>query len=179
MNVTLSSFSQVRGEVRGYWECRVLTPALLWAFPALSKAGSQITYLNEDIGYGRPSFWPAAVSEPLNTEMPTHSDHPGLRSLKDEADRCWDMAFDQMTERGEWLRLMGAHKHMAFTLFMPFQEIPFALRIETKIETFENLLNELCGENQYPETRLLGYSLCNQTIYQPKIPAPEWVLNRL
>jgi hypothetical protein len=180
MNVTLSSLSEVRGEVRGYWECRVLSPALLWAFPALSRARCQIDYVHEELEISRPSFWPAGVKEaPLNVEMPTHSDHPGLRSLKDEADRCWDVAYGQMKDRGEWLRLMGAAPCMANTLLTPFQEIEFVLRCENTCTKFEHLLDELTHENQYPETRLLGYSLCKNTIYRPKITAPEWVLNRL
>lgn len=180
MDVQLSSLSTVRGEVRGYWECRVLSPALLWAFPALSRAKCTLEYNFDTSETDRPSFWPAAVKDaPLNTEMPTHSDHPGLRSLRDEADRCWDMAYEQMQDRGEWLRLMGAAPCMADTLILPFQEIHFVLRYEGKIENFETLLTDLTDETQFPETRLLGYALCNQTIYQPKTPAPEWVLQRL
>jgi hypothetical protein len=89
------------------------------------------------------------------------------------------MAYEQMQDRGEWLRLMGAAPCMADTLILPFQEIHFVLRYEGKIENFETLLTDLTDETQFPETRLLGYALCNQTIYQPKTPAPEWVLQRL
>jgi hypothetical protein len=79
MNVTLSSFSELHGEVRGYWECRVLAPALLWAFPALSRASCKIDYREGSLETNRPSFWPAALKDaPLNVEMPSHSDHPGL-----------------------------------------------------------------------------------------------------
>ena len=180
MKVTISHFSEVRGEVRGYWECRVLSPALLWAFPALSRARCQIDYVHEDLDTSRPSFWPAAVKDaPLDTEMPTHSDHPGLRSLRDEADRCWDMAFEQMNDRGEWLRLMGAAPCMAKTLLLPFQEIEFVLRFENTKEKFDELIAELVVGNQYPETRLLGYSLCLETPYHPKTPMPEWALKLL
>jgi len=180
MQVTCTHLSSVRGEVRGYWECRVLSPALLWALPALTRARCQVDYVHEEFVASRPSFWPAAVKDaPLDVEMPTHSDHPGLRSLRDEANRCWDMAFEQMEGRGEWLRLMGAAPCMANALLLPFQEIEFVLRFENTEQKFEELLNELCNPNGYPETRLLGYSLCNQTIYQPKTPAPEWVLKLL
>jgi len=180
MKVTLSSLSTVRGEVRGYWECRVLSPALLWAFPALSRARCRIDYVPEGFENGRPSFWPAAIKDaPLDLEMPTHSQHSGLRSLRDEADRCWDMAYNQMYDRGQWLRLMGAAPCMSNMLLLPFQEIEFVLRFENTEQKFEELLNELCNPNGDPETRLFGYSLCNQTIYQPKNPAPEWVLQRL
>jgi hypothetical protein len=180
MNVNLHSFNEVRGEVRGYWECRVLSPALLWAFPAFSRAGCLIDIARGfkalELGPSRPSFWPAAVKDaPLNVEMPSHTDQQGLRSLKDEADRCWYMAYDQMKERGEWLRLMGAAPCMSNMLLMPFQAVQFTLRFEDTAGKFEDLLNELTNEDQYPEIRLLGYMLCDKTPYQPKTPTPDWV----
>jgi hypothetical protein len=176
MNVTLSSFSEVHGEVRGYWECRVLASALLWAFPALSRGNCTIEYKESPLQTNRPSFWPAGVNgAPLNVEMPSHSDFPGMRSLRDEANMSWDKAFVQMQERGEWMRLMGAAPCMADTLLLPFQELHFVLRFEGKPEKFRELVDALTAESQYPETRLFGYGLIHPTPYNPKITAPGWV----
>ena len=180
MNVTLSSFSELHGEVRGYWECRVLASALLWAFPALSRASCTIDYREGSLETNRPSFWPASLKDaPLNVEMPSHSDHPGLPSLRDEANRSWDKAFVQMQERGEWLRLMGAAPCMADTLLLPFQETSFVLRFEGKTEKFKDLVDGLTAESQYPETRLFGYALNHSTPYPPKITVPGWVMRLL
>ena len=179
MHVSLSSFSELHGEVRGYWDCRILAPALLWAFPALSRAKCTMDYRDGPPATNRPSFWPAAVKDrPLDIEMPTHSD-AGLRSLKDEANLSWDKAFLQMQERGEWLRLMGAAPCMADTLLLPFQEIDFLLRFEGRNEIFQEMADALTAEFQYPETRLFGYSLIAPTPFQPKIEMPGWVSGRL
>jgi len=174
MDVTLSSLSEVRGEVRIWWECRVLAPAFLWAVPALSRAGCLIQYTHEELKTNRPSFWPAALKDgPLDLEMPSHSDQPGMRSLKDEANRCWDMAFQQMKDRGEWLRLMGADASMANTLLMPFLEIDVVIRYEGSSYKLQEMLEELAS-SRFPETRLLGFRLAKDLSY-PKILAPGWV----
>lgn len=179
MDVSLSSLSEVRGEVRIWWECRVLAPALLWAVPALTRAGCLVQFTHEELKTNRPSFWPAGLKEgPLDVEMPSHTDHPGLRSLKDEANRCWDMAFQQMKDRGEWLRLMGADRCMDNTLLMPFQELTVSIRYEGSSYKLQELLEELVT-NRFPETRLLGYKLADKTPYDTKTPAPGWVQNLL
>lgn len=173
MDVTLSSLSEVRGEVRIWWECRVLAPAFLWAVPALSRAGCLIEYTHEEFSTVRPSFWPAALKDgPLDLEMPSHTDQPGMRSLKDEANRCWDMAFDQMEARGEWLRLMGAARCMANTLLLPFQEITATIRFEGAEYKLHAMFSQI-NESQFPETRLLGFKLAKDLPY-PKILAPGW-----
>jgi hypothetical protein len=176
MKVILSSFSELHGEARGYWECQVLAPALLRAFPALSRAKCTIDYSEGPMQTNRPSFWPAALKNPpLNVEMPSHTDFPGMRSLRDEANLGWDKAFVQMNERGEWLRLMGADQCMADTLLLPFQELHFVLRFEGLAENFRDMVDTLTSECQYPETRLFGYGLIDPTPYQPKVPIPGWV----
>jgi hypothetical protein len=145
--------------------------------PALTRAGCLINFPDEEIQTNRPAFWPAAVKDvPLNVEMPTHSDHPGLPSLRDEANRCWDMAFQQMQDRGEWLRLMGAARCMADTLLLPFLEVGLTIRYEGPSNKLQAMLDEL-AESKFPETRLLAYKLADKTPYDPKTPAPGWVQN--
>jgi hypothetical protein len=142
----------------------------------MSRARCFFDYTEDNDDLNRPAFWPAAVKDaPLDVGMPTHSDHPGLRSLKDEANRCWDMALQQMQDRGEWLRLMGAAPCMAQTLMLPFRELSFALRYEGKTETLVDMLSELTHPSQFPETRLFGYKLSENTPYTPKTPMPGWV----
>jgi len=180
MDVTLSSYASGKGEVSANWECGVLSPALLWAFPVLSKAGCVIEYYPfGTVEICRPSFWPASIKNgPLDTEMPTHSDQ-GLRSLRDEANRCWDMAFNQMIERGEWLRLMGADQCMELSLLTPFIDILFSLKFQGSDETFQTLLDDLTEDKNFPETRLFGYLLCKNTAFRPLTEVPEWVLKLL
>jgi hypothetical protein len=173
MDVTILSLSEVRGEVRIWWECRVLAPAFLWVVPTLSRAGCLIEYIHEEFSTVRPSFWPASLKDgPLDLEMPSHTDQPGMRSLKDEANRCWDMAFEQMEARGEWLRLMGAARCMANTLLMPFQELTVMIRFENDKDTLETMLLAI-DETPFPETRLLGFKLAKDLNYNKPI-VPGW-----
>ena len=180
MKVTLSRFLEAGSKVTATWECRVLAPALLWAVQALSTAKCAIEIADNPVRTlpvtGYPSFWPAGLKEtPLDTEIPSHSDHPGLRSLKDEAVRCWEMSLTQMNDRGEWLKLLGAHPCMIRTLQLPFQLLVCKISYKGSRTVLRKMLGELTKGDQFPETRLLGFHLGNNKYLPAPNTVPDWV----
>jgi hypothetical protein len=157
------------------WEGGVSVPALLWALPAILDRYGRVDY---DLTKGvpvQPSFWAASVKDgPLDIEMPTHSE-AGLRSLRDEAARAWDMALHQMEDRSDWLRLMGAARIISDSLFLPFTQLGVTIWVPK--DNLETLFTDLI-QSPFPETRLMGYLLARDT--KVKLPEPpEWIRQRL
>jgi hypothetical protein len=179
MKVILHSFTQKLDEVNAFWECRVRIPALFWAIPALTKAKVKVEFVENKHSVEHPYFWPKISDDgKCNTELSTQPIND-LPSFQEEAIRCWNTAYNEILEVNNWLSMLGTDPIMCETLKMPFYRKRVLLRFTGTQETFETLINELCKETEFPETRLLGYLLCNKTIYKPITPAPRWVLQYL
>lgn len=135
--------------------CSVRT--LLALLDHVNQFGGMVTWAFADSNEAWPLFWPAATAGadiPMESRSDSH-----LRSMRDEAVRCWDGALSEMTKKRDWLRMLGAHDCVADQLFLPFRGVDAVITIPNFVNEFLAATTEarLC-----PDLRVLGYRLIGQ-----------------
>jgi len=124
-----------------------------------SQQGAQIT-LGDVCGCAYPLFYAAnAKGVPPSIALESTSDSH-MRSMMEEAVRCWDAAHEDAEKRAGWLHTLGAHPCVYDRLVAPFNLVESTL---TGVDP-RRLSRELISLDKQPDLRILGYRLAEQWI---------------